>query len=578
MLRPSKESTGFVAYFARAYPWRTVLTVVLLILAGLAEGVGIAALLPALNRATGEAGGGDPITRFLLEVGIDPTLGALLTAIVVAMALKGGFRWLAMRQVGYTLAQVGRDLRRGLIQSLMAARWSCFTSQPTGYFPNAVSTESYRAAMAYGMACNAFADAIQVLVYASLILAISWQVALLALLVGAVVAWPLGRFIDMSRQAGGDQTAVMRSLVARLTDALQGIKSIKAMGREGSFLPMLEEEVEELNRAERRQVLARESLRALQEPMVVLVLAIGLFVALRWGRIPAASLLVMAFLFHRLTGRVHKIQQGYQGMVAGESAFWSLHRITRLAEAEREAGFGDHPPPPLRKELRLSGVSFSYGTHRVLRDVSLTVPAGSFAALVGPSGAGKTTVVDLIVGLHRPDAGEVFVDGVPLGELDLGQWRRMIGYVPQETLLFHDTVYRNVTLGNERLAPPDVERALRQADAWSFVEAMPQGMDTVVGERGSKLSGGQRQRVAIARALVGRPRLLVLDEATTALDPKTETAICATLARLRGEVTILAISHQSAMKGVADAVYEIEGGSIRALERGKPARLRAPYV
>lgn len=572
----SKQSAGFIAYFAKAYPERTLLMVTLLILSGLAEGAGIATLLPVLNMATGTAAGNDPISRFFRIVGVEPTLGILLATIVLAIALKAGFRWLAMRQVGYTLARVGRDLRRRLIQALMSARWSCFTNHPAGYFPNAVSTESYRAALAYGRSCSALAYVVQALVFTGLILAISWVVALFALLVGMAVTLILGRFVRTSRTAGGTQTVVMRSLIARLTDALQGIKSIKAMGRERHFLPMLEEEVEELKRAEQQQVMARESLRAFQEPIIVLIIAVGLFVALQWGQIPTSGLLVMAFLFSRLTGRVHMIQQEYQGMAVGESAFWSLHRIATLAEAARETGFGDRDPPPLREELRLSDVSFSYGTHRVLRDVSLCVPAGSFAAIVGPSGAGKTTIVDIIAGLYRPDSGEVWIDGVPLGEIDLARWRRTIGYVPQETLLFHDTVYRNVTLGNDGLDRADVERALKDADAWSFVETLSDGMDSPIGERGLALSGGQRQRIAIARAVVGRPRLLILDEATTALDPRTEEAICDTLARLRGQVTILSISHQTAMRRVADIVYELEGGAVRRLSEDMSTGLLTP--
>ena len=184
---------------------------------------------------------------------------------------------------------------------------------------------------------------------------------------------------------------------------------------------------------------------------------------------------------------------------------------------------------------------------------------------MGPSGSGKTTVADLIIGLLRPQQGEILIDGLPLEQIDVQKWRRAIGYVPQESWLLHDTVFNNVTLGDPKLKKKDVELALRAAGALEFVQAMPQGINSTVGERGSKISGGQRQRIAIARALVHKPKLLILDEATTALDPENERAICNTLRDLRGSLTILAISHQPAVLKVADQAYRLQSVS------GEPA-------
>ena len=204
----------------------------------------------------------------------------------------------------------------------------------------------------------------------------------------------------------------------------------------------------------------------------------------------------------------------------------------------------------------------------------MTLPAGAFIAVVGSSGAGKTTVADLIIGLLRPQRGDVWIDDLPLGDIDATAWRRMIGYVPQETFLFHDTVMANVTLGEPGISRADVETALRRAEAWEFVAALPDGVDTVVGERGARLSGGQRQRIAIARALVRNPALLILDEATTALDPETEAGIVATVKRLTGRLTVLSISHQPAMQSAADFVYQLDTGTATRLEANEPTAVR----
>jgi len=195
------------------------------------------------------------------------------------------------------------------------------------------------------------------------------------------------------------------------------------------------------------------------------------------------------------------------------------------------------------------------------------IPAGSLTVVMGPSGAGKTTLVDLVVGLLQPDAGEIRVDGVPLREIAAREWRLQIGYVPQETLMLHQSVALNVTLGDPSVPLADVDDALRAAGASEFVAALPEGVETIVGERGLRLSGGQRQRLALARALVRKPSLLVLDEATTALDPATEREICETLRALRGAVTIVAICHHGHLAEVADLVYRVEDARI-VLVRG----------
>ena len=563
-----RSTLRFMTRFMRAYPLRSIAMIGLLTLAGVLEGFGVVTMLPLLELITGDgAEDASTVSRVMAEglarIGLEPSLGILLSMIVVAMATKALFLWLAMRQVGFTVAQVTTDLRMQLLQSLMGARWRYFTAQSTGRVANAISSEAHRAASAYREGCVMLAGLLQVGAYVGVAVLISWQMAVGALVVGSVFLYLLRGFVGMAREAGNQQTELMRSLIMRLTDALRGIKPIRAMGREDDLQPLLEKETEGLNRALRLQVTASETLRLFQEPVLALMLAIGLFITLGAGEMPFASVMVLAFVFYRLMTQANNLQSRYQTVTFGESAFWSLMEQMDMAQAEQEpVESGVMEPPNLTEGIRLTDVTFAYDETPVLKGVTLDVPAGSFVALYGPSGVGKTTIADLIIGLHQPDSGQIEVDGVPLEKIDRRAWRRGLGYVPQEIFLFHDTIFRNVTLGDESLTRDEVEEALRAAGAWDFVRERPHGMDDVIGEAGAKLSGGQRQRISIARALVHRPRLLILDEATAALDPVTEREILDTLQRLSEFVTILAISHQPALRDTAQVVYHLEHGRV----------------
>jgi ATP-binding cassette subfamily C protein len=255
------------------------------------------------------------------------------------------------------------------------------------------------------------------------------------------------------------------------------------------------------------------------------------------------------------------MQRNLQTAVEVESAYWAVKELIDDTSLQVEANPGSRQPT-LAEGCRFESVGFAYPGQPVLRDVTFAIPARSITVLKGASGAGKTTIVDLLIGLHRPKTGRILIDGVPLAEIDLTAWRRQIGYVPQDPTLFHDTIRANITLGDENLSDDDIVQALTSAGALDFVNDLPEGLDTVVGERGTKFSGGQRQRMALARALVARPGLLILDEVTSALDPTSESEICRNIQDLSDRYTILAITHRSAWVEIASSLYEVEAGHV----------------
>jgi ATP-binding cassette subfamily C protein len=562
---PANPTMQTILFFFRCYPGQTALVLVGLLFASALQVVGLAAALPLLSLAapSGDSEAASPLMRAVMAAlayaGLEPTLWILVPLIALAILLKAGVVVVAMRQVGYTVARVATDLRLELLRSLTAAGWGYFTRQPVGVAANAIATEADRASKAYLQASYVLAFSLEAAVFFGLALAVSWKLSLGTAALAVVSTLTLNVLVQVTGRAGAKQTRLLKSLLGRLTDALQAVKLLKATGREQLLGPLLEEDTHRLNRALRRYVLSREALRALQDPILVLV-ALALFLVAHAGLgMPLAEVMLILFLVVRSLETLQKIQRRWQNMIGDSSALWSLRAMILDTQAHREKMSGGEPPH-LDRGLELRDVRVRYDDRDVLSDLSLEMPAGRLTAVVGSSGAGKTTLVDLVTGLVRPDAGEILIDGVPLENVDMAAWRRMVGYVPQEMLMLHDTIRANVTLNDPDVDDAEVRRALQDAGAWDFVSALPDGLDSSAGERGSLLSGGQRQRIAIARALVRRPRLLILDEATASLDPETEAAVWATVETLRGKTTVVAISHQPALAGVADHVYRIEGG------------------
>ncbi|MCR9105677.1 MAG: ABC transporter ATP-binding protein/permease [Gammaproteobacteria bacterium] len=570
---------GLMANFFRAYPWQTTLMLIALILSGMAEGIGLSALLPLLNVALGEEavqmipGGSVDQSQFeatvlatLERLSIAPTLGNMLLIVLGGIFFKCVFLLLAQRQVGYTAARVTQDLRLQMLRAILRSKWEYFLHQPVGRLTNSLATEAQRSSDAFINGSQAITYLITALVYGGVAFALSWKASLVAIGAGVIVIGLSHFLVKMTRKAGRRQTRLMTSLMSNLTDTLQSVKPVKAMAREELADQVLAHDTRLLNKAQRKMVLSGALLDSAQELMFTAFICLGVYVAMEiydMG-LPVVGVLVVGL--GQAFSYFGKVQKQYQKMAQGESAYWALLAAIEQAESKEE-DFDGGSAPTFDQGLSFCDVHFNYDDrHPVFSGLNLEIEAGALTTLVGPSGSGKTTIIDLAIGLLQPQQGSVALDGVSLTDIDIKAWRRMIGYVPQDTTLLHDSILHNVTLGDPDISASQAQEALQAAGAWEFVAKLDEGMATIVGERGGKLSGGQRQRIVIARALVNQPRLLILDEATSALDRDSEEAVRQTMERLKGQLTILSISHNRAMVKAADRVYELSAAGAELLD------------
>jgi len=555
-------------------PW---LVLACLLVAGAFEAIGLSALLPAMAALAGDTPGQtSPYSALVVEgltrLGLPTSLGALIAVVVVAMVAKSVLSFAALSYAGYAVANVSAGIRRRLLDALFSARWSYFVGHRSGRVANAISNDATRAGDAYGLSARFVAYSVQALVYGLVAVVISPKLAAAGFATGLLLVLLLGHFVGAGRKAGYRQTDRTAELVTYVSDALNNIKPIKTMDRKTHFLELFQTKIRALRRALIKRTLAKQGLTHGQEAAQIIVLGAAAYLASAYWKIPLPELVVIGLIFMQMVAILAKMQTYLQMTVEVESAYWRTMELTQELLANREVDSGALTPT-LDKGCRFEGVTFGHDEADIISDATFDIPAGKITVLQGPSGAGKTTLIDLLIGLHRPASGRIAIDGVPLGDISLKAWRGMIGYVPQELGLLHGSVRENVGLGDLSLGDEAILKALARAGAGDFMASLPAGLDTDVGEMGTRLSGGQRQRIALARALVGEPKLLILDEVTSALDPETEAQICREVKALAGDYTLIAITHRDAWTEIADRLYKVEGGRVTpVVARPRPVR------
>jgi ATP-binding cassette, subfamily C, bacterial len=552
--------------------WQLFAAVLIMTFTSLTEGLGVALLFPILQVAgfnlanQGHVGHYTGEVRDLLFLsGLRPSLwlATLLLIFMLLMALRSLFSRvqsvLTFRTaLGYELA-----LSRRLYQAIISADWLFLVRRRSSDFTHALTAELARVATCTYLLIGALANGILALVYIAIALKLSAGMTLLVLATGAVLLLLSRRWMRAVHQGGSAVSESVSEVYSAATEHLQNLKAMKFYDAQTSDLEMFSSLQSSALQQSLHNTRSQAAAAFWFEAGSLLVLGGIIFASLQILNVAPASILLLLAVFTRLFPRLAAGQGQLQAFLTELPAFENLMTIYRecLANAEVPGAAGPSRGPA--HEIRLEHVTFRYEPDRslVLDDLSLTIAAGRVTAIVGSSGAGKSTVADLIDGLLAPVTGQVLIDGVELTPQTARAWRRHVGYVAQDTVLFHDTVRNNLRWANPDASEQEMRESLGLAAA-EFVFELPQGLDTTVGDRGMLLSHGQRQRIALARALLRKPGLLILDEATSSLDFDNEKRILDAIERLQGRATVLLIAHRVSAIQRAEIIYVIENGRV----------------
>ncbi len=552
--------------------WETDKKTFLLILllnigVALTGSISIVMLMPMLDLLNVSVGGGGMFQSLLQPFAALSYLqraALIISVFVVLLLLRAILTKMATVRQNAFLERYALGLRQSLYDAVCIANWQTLTARSHADLLNLFTTQCWQAKYCLQEMIVLIASCVSALMQLAVACWLSLPVTLVVLVVGSGFLILFRPFLTKSKQYGEKTVAISRDLLREIQNQINSIKEIRAYGVEESHAVLFNKVSEEYYDTSLRMTQLRVMPQLCYSVAAAFLVALAFVFSVLIMDTGTAQLMILVYIFSRLWPVFASWQGHLQNILSYIPAYETIQNaVAELAEGIQEAEFS-REVLPFTKNISFENVCFTYqrSEEEVLHEVSFTLPYGSVTALVGPSGAGKSTIADLLLGLLQPTGGQITIDDRRLNPQDRGMWRKAIGYIPQEPLIINATLRENLQRFHPEATEAEMIEALKQSLAWPFVEKLPQGIDTMLGDKGIRLSGGERQRIVLARVLMGKPRLIILDEATSALDYESETFVRETIRALRGKTTVLIIAHRLATIRGADRAVVLANGQI----------------
>ena len=524
------------------------------------SGVGIVMLIPLLNMLEI---GDNRLPDWFMTLGYPLQVGLLLVGYVLLVTVKTLLsRSLSIRENAF-IEETGMALREKLYAVLSGASWESLTARKDADVINLFTSQCGQVSYGIAEVIHFLASTVSAAVQLGIALMMSLPVTALVCVMGACMLAIFMPLRKKSREYGDEMIRLSREFYSELQNQLASVKEVRAYGVEREHAALFESISTAFKTARMKYV------RQSSVPGVVYSLAAAVMIALVYLvctlglKVETDRLVVLVYVFARLWPVFSGFQGRIQSINSCVPAYEKLIEALREMQPETEVAETDEDFSRWR-EIRFDNVHFAYrnSDEETLRGVSFSLERGEKLALLGRNGAGKTTAVNLLLGFLLPQSGAILVDGKPLEAACIRAWRTQVGYVPQDPLILNASVRENLTRFHPNATEDELIAALRKAMAWGFVSRLPDGLDTVLGDRGVRLSGGERQRIVLARVLLGHPSLIVLDEATSALDYESEMAFHDAIASFGKDAAVVLIAHHGATIAMADSAVVLEKGSV----------------
>ncbi|HEY9769026.1 MAG TPA: ABC transporter ATP-binding protein [Coleofasciculaceae cyanobacterium] len=563
----------------KLYPWVTPMIVTLGFLASLAEGLGISLFIPLLQSIESVDSLGvnnnyflEFIDRLLVNVSSQGRLLIIGCAIFGTIILKSSLNFSSTIIFSWYNCRLNHHLRIGIFRQFLNVSYSFLDTQDLGKLINTLASETWRASDALSVLFGLIIDICTIFVFVSLLLLISWKLTLLVSAALLFISYIIMFVTLQSKKLGQKAVEANQILTKQMWEGLSGMKVIRHFGRENYEQARFNRASKAVRNTFFQMDVLSGIVNPLSEVLSGILLVSMLVITLRQNSTALPTLLTFIFILYRLQPKVRQLD-GCR--VALSSLSTSVDEVMYLLDCSDKPYIrsGNIPFKGLKKGIAFEAVSFAYksGEKTALQDISICIPKGKTTALVGTSGAGKSTLINLLYRFYDPNEGKIKVDGCPLEQLNLSDWRSRLAIVSQDIYMFSTTIRENITYGRLNATEAEIIQAAKLAHAHEFIQQFPDRYDTIVGDRGVRLSGGQRQRIALARAIISRPEILILDEATNALDSIAENIIQEAIATLSKKCTVIAIAHRLSTIEGADQIIVLEAG--RVIERGNLQQL-----
>lgn len=555
------------------YKWSILLVAILGFIGSIMEGVGINSIIPIFSFVNKNSDQGADIisqtmVKFFNFFHLAYTLKTILLLIVALFVIKALIIYCTTLIAAKINASYEINTRSDLFKLIISANWPYLSKQKIGHLEQVLITDVNNSSNLLSYLNASILIIANLIIYILISLNISVFITILTLLVSAIIFLIFKPFFYRNRVLSEQVGKIYKDLSHYVNENMLGIKTIKAMSMGGSIMKQADRYFEKTKNLNLQVIALRNLTSTMLQPVgMIFIVAIFAFFY-KTGSFNFASFAVIVYSINKVFNFIQSAQAQLHSI---NSQIPFAQNIARYREEVRAAKEEDDGLKNFvfNKSLEFADVNFSYNhDDRVLSHLNFFIKKGETVGLIGPSGAGKTTVVDLILRLFQPVNGQILLDGRSVNEISLRDWRKHIGYVSQDMFLINDSIENNIKFYDENISRKDIISAAKMANIYDFIERQPQKFSTVIGERGVMLSGGERQRIVLARILARKPEILVLDEATSALDNESEVLIQKSIEGLKGNVTIIIIAHRLSTVMSADKLFILEKG--RMAEQGSP--------